>query len=419
MIFYGSEKSGLIYYIDFNHFLDQGACFFNQTIQDGLCKLNKIFTHNPNINIPELKKAFDISKPTFLDISRITLDNTGTWDKIIKNPRPIIFSGLNLHSYYAPFLGISLAIITIIFNNGLGLSETIFKGFNFKYYANLAWNNRYINSLIENFNWNFTVFSSSTNNSNELDENNDNNINENESDTDNNNQIIDENAPNENNINNIIVQNLGTASVDTTHTLHDFEFIMNNNLTNRRENPTLNLMTGHIPTFVGRSLTFNWNNRSSPVINVENLDPALVDRLNRDDTSYDHYTNFTQQYIQDESFTLTIDYGTNRLSENFAHIGNIYRLHIYDFYNNYRALNFHITFLETEILTLRAAQTSLFRGDTNIVLVAFNGEIAGSWTIRDINHLIDMYQDFDTQINRKILVLGFLRALLSYMEYRA
>lgn len=413
-ILYVDSKLGFTYYIDVNYFIEHCTILLNNAFQEGMSLLNNTLKNGSNINLPKFKEGFDITKPTFLDLSKTTLDNTIVWDRIIKNPRPFIYSGPNLHLKNIPFLGVSLGVVTIFINNGLGFSERVWSGlegtinflhsklikysytvynsfktilnnikflikkfygcfFNTKNDHNRLCNNQYINSVIENFQRNFLVFPST----------------------------------------------LGSfiANTTTDYTI-SLEITLNQNIINLQQNFYQDLITGHVESLIGRAITFNWN-RPNNLLNVTNLPYQLIERVERNDTLYNYFDFIFDVYSLEQSFQLTVDFGINSLSNNFFNVGNVYNLNIYDFGENWRGLNFFITFLEVEIESMQQAHASLIRGGTNVELFTFNGEMGMTWTIRDFNHLLDMYNDFNTQLNKKLVVLQFLKSIKSYMESRA
>ena len=124
-VLYFNDDLGFTYYIDMNYFIEDYTYLLNNALQEGISLVNNTFKNSSNIDLPKFKEAFDITKPTFLDLSKTTLDKTGVWDKITKNPRPLINPVPNLHLNNIPFLGVGLGVVTVFINSGLGLSERL------------------------------------------------------------------------------------------------------------------------------------------------------------------------------------------------------------------------------------------------------------------------------------------------------
>jgi hypothetical protein len=83
-----------------------------------------------------------------------------------------------------------------------------------------------------------------------------------------------------------------------------------------------------------------------------------------------------------------------------------------------RNQNIFINLLEFEIDLMHQVHTNLIYGNTNVELVVYNGLNGTLWDIDDYNQLLNMYPDFDIQLNRKLEVLNFLKSIMSYMESR-
>lgn len=410
-VLYFNDDLGFTYYIDMNYFIEDYTYLLNNALQEGISLVNNTFKNSSNIDLPKFKEAFDITKPTFLDLSKTTLDNTGVWDKITKNPRPLINPVPNLHLNNIPFLGVGLGVVTVFINSGLGLSERLWSGmegvidffcskltkyghtiyysyksiynsmksFNKKFYSNFfnikknfneLWNNQYINSIIKDFQKNFLIYPSSLGES--------------------------------------------VAHKTSEYTISS-EIRLNQDSINTEQTFYQNLITARVRSFVGTLVNFNWN-RPNDILNITTLPDKYVQRAERDDTSYDYYDILLDHYSLQESFQLRVDFGTNSLSSHFLHVGNVYNLNIYDFSDNWRALQYYITFLEIEIESMQEAHANLIRGHENIELFTFNGQEALTWNIRDFNELLDMYDDFNTQLNKKLVVLQFLNSVRSYMR---
>ena len=175
-IFYAHGKLGITYLIDTNYFIDYGTHLLSNALQEGINTFNNVMSNGSNINVPKFKGAFDILKPTFLDLSKTTLDITGTWEKVTKSPMPFIYPGPNLHIYKA-FIGLCLGIFTIIVNNGLGFSDKFFDILEnlqnktlgkiksvTKNSLNTVWNQQYMDCIVRNFQRNFSVYPFSNSN---------------------------------------------------------------------------------------------------------------------------------------------------------------------------------------------------------------------------------------------------------------
>ena len=60
----------------------------------------------------------------------------------------------------------------------------------------------------------------------------------------------------------------------------------------------------------------------------------------------------------------------------------------------------------------------LINGGTDVEILVYNGIILTHWVITDFNQLLGFFQEFDTQLNRKLTLLNILRSILSYMQTR-
>ena len=67
---------------------------------------------------------------------------------------------------------------------------------------------------------------------------------------------------------------------------------------------------------------------------------------------------------------------------------------------------------------MHQAHTNLIYGNTNVELVIYNGLNGTFWYIDDYNQLLNMYPDFDIQLNRKLEVLNFLKSRMFYIKLR-
>jgi hypothetical protein len=139
-----NNETNIICDIDLNYFIEHGTYLLNSAYQEcsniiseGSNIISNAILHGSNIQIPKSTLAFDISKSTFLDLSNTGLYNPlNTWEKIVSKPRPIFYHGI-------PW--------PIVF-------DAINSKFDIKSSLDLIYNNDYINSMICNFQTNFSTF---------------------------------------------------------------------------------------------------------------------------------------------------------------------------------------------------------------------------------------------------------------------
>ena len=119
--------------------------------QDAAQSLYSTLSSGSYIYIPKCKEAFDIFKPTFLDLKDTVTSNVGGLNKI--GVRPILCLGPNLCINSIPFLGVSLCLFLPIANKGLSFLGNL----KTKNILDVLWNNQYINSMVNNFQRHFIV----------------------------------------------------------------------------------------------------------------------------------------------------------------------------------------------------------------------------------------------------------------------
>ena len=421
-----TSSSNLVLYsnIDLN-FFTFALDVLNSAFQQESGVLNNTLTNGSNINIPKFKESFDILKPIYLDVPNTVQNTIGSWDKILKYPRPNMYYGLNLCSHYIPFLGVGLSIITIMINNGLGIiSGRTYSKFKPKTYINSIFNNWYINSVVENAQRDFWAFSSSTNsgsinsgsytsNNNESDETDNNDLGNNDQLNQEDNNSVTSNSESNETSNVADSDSISESGIRVNTTYPDVFFLtrLNESVINRTQNFSQDLITTNINgNLAGRSITINWNNNS---FNIGNLPGGYRELQPRGDTLQNHYAELLDSYPEDESFHLNVEFGSNSMSDIFAE-DHPYDLFIQDINNNWRGLYFFINFLEAEIQCMEEVVTGLRNGETNILLFTFSGELIIDWTIQDHSHFVSISQEFYTLHSRKLVVLQLLRTILSH-----
>jgi len=155
------------------------------------------------------------------------------------------------------------------------------------------------------------------------------------------------------------------------------------------------------------------------ITNISLIRDRWIDVIERDDTLYDNYYPVLEaRYRGQDCFIFQADFGQNSLVDNLSHINNTYSFTIYDFPINYGALQHLIILLEFEIHQMEQARIRLMNGNLNADIFTYDGEFAENWNIHDYRQLLAMNPDLELQINRKIIVLRFLRNLLLLMQLR-
>jgi hypothetical protein len=448
-----------IYFIDVELIIQHGTYFLSNAFQEGTNLLNT-FTNNSYIHIPKFKEAFDISKPTFLDVAKTTSDGiSSTWDSIINNPRPILYSGPKLHFYNIPFLGLSLAVLNITVNYGLGYAETVWGGFSgiisilqknltkfiyniyngikkmfcdlkltnkkkylnkinkknnicsfkTKSYFDTTLNNEYINRVVDNSQRDFLVYSSSVDNNELSQDDNNNDINNSVFTEINNDNIVNNNS--EASSINITIENIGNLNIGNVVVYTDEymqEVIQGNGITFLDSTVIPHL----INNLVGTSILFDWNG-SNLIIYMNNMpSETVVYPSDRGDSADDSYTSLSDSYLLGESLQFTAHFGPNTVATTFPGADNILHLNIYNIGANNRGLFFFILFLHSAMEDNIIGYSTLVQGGRDVVMYSFNGYEVSTWTVSDINELNESFPDFITQLNRRFIVLHILQLIL-------
>jgi hypothetical protein len=447
-----------IYFIDVELIIQHGTSLLSNALQEGTNLLNT-FINNSNIHIPKFKEGFDISKPIFLGSAKTTSDGlSSTWDSIINKPRPILYCGPKLHFYNLPFLGLSLAVLNITVNYGLGYAERVRGGFSgiisilqknltkliyiyngikkifcdlkltnkkkylnkinkknnicsykTKNYFDTTWNNEYINKVVDNSQRDFLVYSSSVDNNELSQDDNNNDINNSVFTQINNDNIVNNNS--EASSINITIENIGDLNIGNVVVYTDEymqEIIEGNGITFLDNTVIPHL----INNLVGTSILFDWNG-SNLIIYMNHMpSETVVYPSDRGNSAYDSYTSLSDSYLLGESLQFTALFGPNIVATTLPGADNNLHLNIYDFGANHRGLIFFIVLLNSVMENNRIGYSTLVEGGRDVEMYSFNGDFVSTWTISDINELNERFPDFITQLNRRFIVLHILQLIL-------
>lgn len=169
----------------------------------------------------------------------------------------------------------------------------------------------------------------------------------------------------------------------------------------------MNLLAS-VLTLTGITLNITLRGTNITLINNDNID--IPRNTDIGPHVYQHYNNIQSHYNDNETFRLN----ANLVLENIVGSGD-FNLEIYNFPENYRALNWYVFFLRINVTHLRGALDDLNSIEYPYEILNFDGAVVSVFEILSPQHFTEVYQDLVNLLETKSQILALLQYILQYL----